>query len=248
MKKVRKIVSHFRHSEQACRHLLETQKSYSVPQHKLIQDIETRWNSTYLMLERVVEQRKVINLLSSERGGIDTLTNAEWELTERVVSILKPFYAATLEICADDSCISVVIPIVAMLYGKMQTTEKDQGLKQMKAALRDAMHHRFMSVRVSEPHITATQLDPRFKDAYFTCEEKEASTTVILEYLRSAQVTADSDTSNATTSTAQGGQSETEETGSEINTASVASNTESLWDDHDILLAAGQPSDSDSRT
>jgi len=27
VKKVRKIVSHFRHSEQACHHLLETQKS-----------------------------------------------------------------------------------------------------------------------------------------------------------------------------------------------------------------------------
>jgi len=176
------------------------------------------------------------------------VSNAEWELTERVVSILKLFYAATLEICADDLCISVVIPIVAMLNGKMQTTEKDQGLKQMKAALRDALHRRFTSVRVSEPHIAATLLDPRFENAYFTCEEKEASTTVILKYLRSHQVTADSDTSNATTSTAQGGQSEPDETGSEINTASVASNTDSLWDEHDILLAAGQPSDSDSQT
>ena len=73
------------------------------------------------MLERLVQQRKAINFFSVEQGGIDTLSNTEWELADRAVTILKPFYSATLEICADDACISAVIPIIAMLGGKLQT-------------------------------------------------------------------------------------------------------------------------------
>jgi len=132
VKKACKIVSHFKHSEQACHRLAECQKSRDIPEHKLIQDVETRWNSTYLMLQRVAEQRKALNLCSVERGSITTLTNLEWELTERVVLLLKPFYEATLEICSDDACISIVILLIVMLTGKLQSTTEDHGLLQMK--------------------------------------------------------------------------------------------------------------------
>jgi len=196
VKKARKIVSHFKHSEQACRHLAECQKSCDIPEHKLIQDVETRWNSTYLMLQRVAEQRKALNLYSVERGSITTLTNPEWELAERVVLLLKPFYEATLEICSDDACISIVIPLIAMLTGKLQSTTEDHGLLQMKAALRDALGRRFAYVKESSPMTAATMLDPRFKDVYFNVQEKEAAKEEILNFLRST--VDDSDTPTET--------------------------------------------------
>lgn len=198
VKKTRKIVSHFKHSEQACRHLAECQKSCDIPEHKLIQDVETRWNSTYLMLQRVCEQRKALNLYSVERGSITTLTNPEWELAERVVLLLKPFYEATLEICSDDACISIVIPLIAMLTGKLQSTTEDHGLLQMKAALRDALGRRFAYIRESPPMIAATMLDPRFKDVYFNGQEKEAAKEEILNFLRSTVTVDDSDTPTET--------------------------------------------------
>jgi len=46
----RKIVGHFRRSEQASRKLTECQKQCGLPTHSLIQDIEVKWNSTYIML------------------------------------------------------------------------------------------------------------------------------------------------------------------------------------------------------
>jgi len=227
VKKARKIVTHFKHSEQACRHLSEYQLSREVPQHKLIQDVETRWNSTYLMMERLCEQRKAINLFSLERGGIDTLTTSEWELTDRVVSLLRPFYAATLEICADDACISIAIPIVAMLTGKLEITPSDQGLKQMKGALRDATTRRFASLKTS-PHCTAaTLLDPRFKDAYFGEQERESARNTVLEFLhaqdsnRNTNEEPDSDIPSC----------------SQLNTAEPVPSTD-LWDAHDSLAPA----------
>ena len=139
------------------------------------------------MLKRLVEQRKAINLFSVESGGIDKLTNQEWKLAERVVIILKPFYRVTLEICSDDACISIAIPLIHILTGKLQTTPTDHGLKQMKAALRDAMSRRFAFVRSSPPFIAATLLDPRFKDYYFNSEEKAAAMEEVLSFLRNRQ-------------------------------------------------------------
>jgi len=50
------------------------------------------------------------------------LTKTELELVDSVVSVLKPFYNATLEISYDDACISLVIPIVNLLNSKLQST------------------------------------------------------------------------------------------------------------------------------
>ena len=210
-----------------------------VPEHTILQDVETRWNTTYLMLERLVQQRKAINLFSVEQGGIDTLSNAEWELADRAVTILKPFYSATLEICADDVCISVVIPIIAMLGGKLQTTATDQGFKQMKAALRNSMVRRFASVKSTSLYIAATLLDPRFKDLYLNAEETAAAKNEILNFL-SPVMDADEthENENATASAASGISTDTE--------VDVVSGVEAvandLWDEHNCPLSVAQES------
>ena len=55
-----KIVVHFKHSVVATSALREKQQSLNIPQHQLIQDVSTRWNSTYFMYERIAEQRWAI--------------------------------------------------------------------------------------------------------------------------------------------------------------------------------------------
>jgi len=201
VKKARKVVTHFKHSEQANRHLEEYQLSRDVPKHALIQDVETRWNSTYLMLERLAEQRKAINLYSAERGSIDTLSTTEWDLVDRVVAILEPFYDATIELSSDDACVSVIIPLIAMLSAKMESAPEDRGLLQMKAALRDSMKRRIAYYRKLPSVIAATLLDPRFKDLYFRSEESKAAQDEILNFLRLRVTTAS--TGDASDSTSQ---------------------------------------------
>jgi len=233
VKKSRRLVTHFKHSEQASRHLSDCQRSCDVPVHHLIQDVETRWNSTFLMLQRVAEQRKALSLYSVEHGGIVMLNKTELELVDRIVAILKPFYDATLEISHDDACISVVIPIVSLLLAKLQAAGEDVGLLQMKAALRDAVNKRFSSVK-SEPNLTAaTLLDPRFKDMYFSSHEKDTAKGVILTFLRRQREKAvrekpscddtDRDVHQPTPST------------------SAASTEGGLWDDYDNYVPDNSP-------
>ena len=51
------LVEHFHKSELASTKLKEKQGQMNTPQNKLIQDVATRWNSTYYMVESVLQQR-----------------------------------------------------------------------------------------------------------------------------------------------------------------------------------------------
>ena len=46
----RSIVSHFSNSSLACAKLNELQE-HKIPEYSLVQDVTTRWNSTFLMLQ-----------------------------------------------------------------------------------------------------------------------------------------------------------------------------------------------------
>ena len=56
----RNIVSNFNHSSLAISKLTEIQDQLNLEKHKLIQDVATRWNSTYYMLKMNLEQRKAL--------------------------------------------------------------------------------------------------------------------------------------------------------------------------------------------
>ncbi|KAJ8891961.1 hypothetical protein PR048_004526 [Dryococelus australis] len=77
------------------------------PEHKLIQDFETHWNSEYLMLERLLEQREHLSaeLSSAKVDGFSykkktfilhyTYTYNKFFLFSCYVQFLKPVYDAT---------------------------------------------------------------------------------------------------------------------------------------------------------
>ena len=58
--KCRNIVSYFHRSSKATERLTSMQTCLNCPNHKLTQDIVTRWNSTFYMFERIVEQNEAI--------------------------------------------------------------------------------------------------------------------------------------------------------------------------------------------
>ncbi|XP_026825051.1 zinc finger BED domain-containing protein 4-like [Ooceraea biroi] len=120
IKNCRKIVGHFRHSEQVSRKLKNCQKQCGLPTHSLLQDIEVRWNSTYLMLQRLSEQKRAVNLYSVEQGGINTLSSSDWNLINDITNVLKFFYEATLDMSSDNACISIIIPLISLLNRKLQ--------------------------------------------------------------------------------------------------------------------------------
>lgn len=56
---IKKIVSKVRKSSTFHGEFIQMAKIVDVKPLQLIQDVSVRWNSTYLMLQRVIEMRKV---------------------------------------------------------------------------------------------------------------------------------------------------------------------------------------------
>ena len=54
------IVRFFHHSTKASHKLKERQSQMQLPEHRLIQAVETRWNSVFYMLERLYEKQQAV--------------------------------------------------------------------------------------------------------------------------------------------------------------------------------------------
>ena len=66
----------------------------------LLQDVPTRWNSSFLMLQRFLILQPVIrDILQDQQWQKKlavNLTNADWNLMEKVVKVLEVFLEATV--------------------------------------------------------------------------------------------------------------------------------------------------------
>jgi zinc finger BED domain-containing protein 1 (E3 SUMO-protein ligase ZBED1) len=90
MKKCRDLVGHFVMSSQATEILRIKQGANPV---NVIQDVVTRWWSTYAMLERLKHLKIYIQMMVRENLLLPTinLSNEQWMIVEDVCAILVPF-------------------------------------------------------------------------------------------------------------------------------------------------------------
>ena len=91
--KGRIIVGFFHQSTVASDTLEKTQKFYQIQVPlKLIQDVVTRWNSSYDMFERLVHLKRelTVSLIELEREDINFTTN-EWEIVIQIAKTLELF-------------------------------------------------------------------------------------------------------------------------------------------------------------
>lgn len=78
----RKLVGHFKHSSSATSRLHDIQREIGLPVHQLLQDVTTRWNSTYIMLDRLSEQKRAVSLYLAEDDK-----NVDLQLTSKHVEL-----------------------------------------------------------------------------------------------------------------------------------------------------------------
>lgn len=98
--RIRKIVAHFHRSGKATEELHRIQASLNLPKHKLIQDVETRWNSTYYMLKRFIEQRAAISLyLEDNDTSFGPLSGNDWKLAMALCTIFSTFEEVVFSTC-----------------------------------------------------------------------------------------------------------------------------------------------------
>ncbi|KAM4705017.1 LOW QUALITY PROTEIN: zinc finger BED domain-containing protein 4-like [Rhinophrynus dorsalis] len=117
----RQISGHFHRSVKDSQLLREEQKKADLPEHRLKQDVGTRWNSTLDMLERILEQKKAIHAMSCHHfiGSNRTLGRADRALMEQVVTVLTPFRALMELLSKEKPSLAEVIPLFTHLSLKL---------------------------------------------------------------------------------------------------------------------------------
>ena len=97
--KLAKIVTKTKKSNNAKRFFKSCQKSIGMKTYlMLIQQVSTRWNSLYLMLERFEVLAKPLALFFQDsRYSKYMITGEEWTLIRELLKVLRPLYDATLE-------------------------------------------------------------------------------------------------------------------------------------------------------
>ncbi|XP_050959553.1 zinc finger BED domain-containing protein 4 [Labeo rohita] len=158
---------------------------------RLQQDVKTRWNSTYLMIQSLLEQKRVLGAYIADSDLPSTLTVNQWALLEKTSIVLAPFEELTRKVSSATASTADVIPAVTVLKRILaKEGDADTGIKTMKKTLLEAVNRRFDSVEDEPLYALATLLDPRYKDRYFTSAQSAMSAkdalTGELEDLRSS--------------------------------------------------------------
>lgn len=98
-KKTRQIGPYFRSSTTAKEKLAQVQQQLGRPLLKLINEVPTRWNSTYHMLSQINDQKEPVWLpLASLQTDFMPLTAEDYEVIEETPRVLAPFNLAKVEL------------------------------------------------------------------------------------------------------------------------------------------------------
>lgn len=164
----KKIVGHFNHSSLAYYKLKKIQADLQMPEKQLIQDTTTRWNSTYFLLERLLEQKRCISLYCSE-NDLGNLSANQWSLLEGTLHLLKPFEQVTRKMSSSRSVISEVIPTLRLITHFLnKESQLFFGVGSLKENLLKELTTRFSDIEKNYFYTLATILDPRYKGHFFT--------------------------------------------------------------------------------
>lgn len=164
----RRIVGHFKHSVNAYKLLRQSQELLGLPKHSIIQDEPTRWNSTYYMLNRLLEQKNAILLVTPQFGNASRqtkeLTSEQWESLVPLVEALKIFEDVTKTVSSSSVTVSEIIPIINAVNVSLDKIDRYGNFK---AALQESLHRRYGECESEPVYSIATILDPRFKNKIF---------------------------------------------------------------------------------
>lgn len=142
LEKVKDLAAYFKRSGVAADALRQAQPSRRVPL-KMLQSCATRWNSTYKQLQGYQDLGGAISAaLQTTKKTSMLLNEHEEDQLAKYIQVLKPFYEATMETCAETLVTgSKVIPIIALMKKSLEDEFPD-GCEFQDAALK-AIDKRF---------------------------------------------------------------------------------------------------------
>jgi len=203
--KARKVVEHFSKSSKSTYQLRQTQVDAGKSLEDalvLIQDVPTRWTSTYHMLKRLNQLGDAVHrvLAKSEKRNIrelDLSAEDSFQLHE-LCTILEPLSMAMQSIGGESYCsLSIVEPLLYRLKSKvLVANDQDTPIVyDFKTAAFADLRDRYASTEVKKVLAAATALDPRFRDFSYIRDQNERAAAV--EFARSQIVEQAGDVTSA---------------------------------------------------
>ena len=188
--KCRRLVGHFKHSALATNGLEEKQKAlgFKQPLH-LIQEVATRWNSTFHMLQRLALLKQPIRLYledsmsERERASFD-LTDVQWTMVKCVLNLLEAVDGVTTTLSGEKySTLSWCLPLLFGLRDMAKFDEHDcMILVSIKKELTRQLNQRYQleNLSMDSAPVLAAALDPRFHKLSFLTDDERSQVHEIL--------------------------------------------------------------------
>ncbi|XP_059098333.1 zinc finger BED domain-containing protein 4-like [Tigriopus californicus] len=147
---------------------------------KLIQDVPTRWNSTFEMLKRLLDLKGPVSTLLTEPGmreKVGIFDSNTWQGIFDAVRVLKPLFEATVALSSENRTTgSKIVPITKMLLTNydifVQNSVPGTVRHNLAKAIKKNLVRRFTSVEDNVKLSISTILDPRFKTKCFRDETR----------------------------------------------------------------------------
>ena len=122
-----RLVTYFHKSTRASCVLGEKQQALGLPSHVLIQEVETRWNSTLDMIERVLEQQSAVCATLIDQKRLDLMPqDSEFKVLEEIAKVIKPFRRITSQASGEEYItVSALKPLFHYLVNKLKEDPSD---------------------------------------------------------------------------------------------------------------------------
>ncbi len=99
----RRMIGRFKHSSLAYSRLQAVQIQLGMKPKRLQQDVATRWNSTFCMMQSLLEQKLALATYAADYTLPATLTAHQWGLIENFITLLSLFEQLTREVSTSEA-------------------------------------------------------------------------------------------------------------------------------------------------
>nr|XP_054594715.1 zinc finger BED domain-containing protein 4-like [Nothobranchius furzeri]XP_054594718.1 zinc finger BED domain-containing protein 4-like [Nothobranchius furzeri] len=132
--KIRSVVVWLKRSSLSKTVLREKQRLLNLPEHNVILDVKTRWNSLFLMVERFIEQFDAIQAAvldqrlrkPMEKDKLEGFTCTDLTKAEMFIKCMQVLYTSTMCVSSEKSpTCSQIIPILMKLEAHFRQSDED---------------------------------------------------------------------------------------------------------------------------
>lgn len=142
---------------------------------KLIQDIETRWNSKYLSLNRALLLREAIDKAIHDMIELANFEPVDWIFMKDLISFLQPFHEMTERLSGENYCtMSLISSSVPILISHANIYSDNPNLSEAASNLLRKLYS-YSDSLTNDVALISSILDPRIKTSFLVREERAIS-------------------------------------------------------------------------